>query len=230
MIKTLSTYGQYLKYPRLLRMSKNKATLRKDFLWLLVLNLMFALTIGLTYFVLLKFKLITKYEEFDLFKFGFPAALFLVVVLAPVCEEFLFRWQLTKPKLSIWFVAISAALLASSFTKDDYIRFFIIIFFLFIALLSTILIDKLKRLKAVYLFRTYYVFLFYYTAIIFGYVHISNIKGLTLSDPSFVLYISSQIFGGLTMGYIRVKYGLKYSMILHASFNAVLVPIAWFCR
>jgi hypothetical protein len=81
--------------------------------------------------------------------------------------------------------------------------------------------------KAVKLFRGYYVFLFYYTAVIFGYVHISNIKGLTIADLSFVLYISSQLFGGLTMGYIRLKYGLGYSMLFHGCFNAIAIPIAW---
>ncbi|WP_317172487.1 type II CAAX prenyl endopeptidase Rce1 family protein [Pedobacter foliorum] len=75
-------------------------------------------------------------------------------------------------------------------------------------------------------FRTYYVFLFYYTAILFGYIHIANTKELTMADPSFVLYIGSQIFGGLSMGYLRVKYGLKYGILLHAAFNFIAVPLA----
>ncbi|AOM76317.1 hypothetical protein BFS30_03580 [Pedobacter steynii] len=92
-------------------------------------------------------------------------------------------------------MAISAALFASSFTKDEYIRFFIIIFFLFIALLSTILIDKLERLKAVYVFRTYYVFLFYYTAIIFLFsLSVIGNAFTKLYDLQFVLKMVTCLF------------------------------------
>lgn len=227
MIETLSTYWQYLKYPRLPQQLADKKAVWKELLWLLILDLAFALVITIIYYTLLKFQLIVKYEDSDLFKYGFPVAMLLGVVVAPLAEELVFRWQLRKPKVSIWFVGISAALITGSFLKNDNVLFAIYIAFFIATLTVTILTDKLKRLKAVHVFRNYYVFLFYYTAIIFGYVHMSNIKGLTLSDPSFILYIGSQIFGGLTMGYIRVKYGLKYSMLLHAVFNAIMVPLAW---
>lgn len=227
MLESLSAYWQYLKYPRLLVLSKDKKMLWKDLLWLLILDIAFATLIGITYYSLLHFKLIRKYEELDLFEYGFPIAMFFGVVFAPVAEELLFRWQLRKPKWSILFVLISIAIIAWTFIKNDYVLFFIGLGLLIIGLVGVMVIDKLERLKKVKVFRTYYVFLFYYTAILFGYIHITNAKGLTLADPSFVFYIGSQIFGGLSMGYLRVKYGLKYGILLHAAFNFIALPLAW---
>ncbi|MGQ7853262.1 CPBP family glutamic-type intramembrane protease [Pedobacter sp. WC2501] len=71
-------------------------------------------------------------------------------------------------------------------------------------------------------------YLFYYAAIIFGLTHLGNIKGLTLSDPAFPLFVSSQIFTGLSLGFIRIKYGLGYSMLLHGCFNFILVLLTFF--
>lgn len=227
MLESLSAYWQYLKYPRLLVLSKDKNMLWKDFLWLLILDIAFATLIGIVYYSLLHFKLIKEYEEFDIFKYGFPLAMLLGAVIAPLTEELVFRWQLRKPKLSLLFVLISVGIVTWTFVKNDYALFFIGLGLLVIGLFAVFLMDKLNRLRRVKVFRTYYVFLFYYTAILFGYIHITNIKGLTLADPSFILYIISQIFGGLSMGYLRVKYGLKYSILLHATFNTIAIPLAW---
>ena len=227
MLESLSAYWQYLKYPRLLVLSKDKKMLWKDLLWLLVLDIAFAALIGVIYYSLLHFKLIREYEEFDLFKFGFPLAMFFGVVFAPFAEELLFRWQLRKPKWSVLFVLMSIAIIAWTFIKNDYVLFFIGLGLLIIGLVGLMVIDNLERLRKVKVFRAYYVFLFYYTAIFFGYIHITNAKGLTLADPSFIFYIGSQIFGGLSMGYLRVKYGLKYGILLHAAFNFIALPLAW---
>ncbi|SMC60662.1 CPBP family glutamic-type intramembrane protease [Pedobacter nyackensis] len=227
MTETLSAYWQYLKRPHLIKLVTDRTMLWKDILGLSILNFVFAGMVCLVYWLLLKFNLIIKYEEYDLFQWGLLIAMVLGVIVAPILEEFVFRWHLRKPKLSVWFVLISLALLISSFTSNEYIKFFIFISLLVMGLSVFPVIEKLSREKVVKLFRGYYVFLFYYTAVIFGYIHIINIKGLTVADLSFIIYISSQLFGGLTMGYIRVKYGLVYSMVLHGCFNAVAIPIAW---
>ncbi|MGY4386292.1 hypothetical protein ACVWYN_003343 [Pedobacter sp. UYP24] len=227
MIETLSTYWQFLKHPSLLKQSQNKKMLWQDMLWLFLLDIVFASLIVFAGYTLQKFKLIRQYESVDIFKHGFAWALLLGIILAPLSEEFLFRWQLRNPKYSTWFVAISSVIIATSSTKSDFAKFFIIIGFIVAAIVISSIVGNLKRHKSIVLFRAYYVFLFYYTAIVFGYIHISNIKGLTMTDPSFILYIGSQIFGGLSLGYIRIKYGLKYSILLHACINAFILPIAW---
>ena len=230
MIETLSDYRRFLKKPQLLRLSNNRKTLLNDVFWLILLDFVFIGLLMLIYTSLKKSKVIVNYEEYDIFEHGFAWAMVLGIILAPLFEELIFRWQLRKPKLSVWFVVISAGSLVCSSTSDDYLRFFAIIFFIGLGLSAFVVFEKSNRLNAIRRFRQYYVFLFYYTAIIFGYVHLSNFKGLTLSDPSFIIYISSQIFGGLSMGYIRVKYGLLYSMLMHGCINAILIPIAWLMK
>lgn len=223
MKETLVNYFSFLRYPRLLKLSKDKNTLQKDFFWLFLLNLLFTGIILSIYMVLLNFKLIREYEDFDPFKMYGPFwGMMMIVIAAPLLEESLFRFQLRRYTLSIWFVVISLALVFFSFIDDEPVRFFVGIVFFIIAVLATLMKEKMSIRKGYLIWKKYYVFLFYYTALIFGYIHITNMKGLTVSDPSFVLYIGSQIFGGMTMGYIRIKYGLIYSILFHACFNLVV--------
>lgn len=223
MIETFSAYWQFLKKPQLLKLATDKTKVWKDMFWLLVLHFAFAILINLIHYLLLKFKLIVSYESFDLFQFGFILAMVLGAVAVPLAEEVLFRWQLRKPKVSLWFILLSLGCLISSFTGNKYVGLAIFTCLFVIGLMIHSRVEKWSRMKTILVFRKYYVFLFYYTAIIFGYIHISNMKRLTLADPSFIIYISSQILGGLGLGYIRVKYGLVYSILMHAAFNGVLI-------
>jgi hypothetical protein len=151
-------------------------------------------------------------------------------VAAPVIEECIFRWQLRKIKLSIYFVMVSLMFSMLWFTENDKVLFFGALSLLVFAILFHLVMSRLRGKRASIAWRRYYVFLFYFTAIIFGLVHMSNTKDLTFAEPSFPLYVSSQIFGGLALGYIRLKYGLPYSMLFHSIFNLIAVPIAWFMR
>ncbi len=66
---------------------------------------------------------------------------------------------------------------------------------------------------------------FYVIALLFGYIHISNYElntSVLLFSP---LLIAPQFFVGLYLGYIRVKFGLLWSIALHASYNGFLLSI-----
>lgn len=64
---------------------------------------------------------------------------------------------------------------------------------------------------------------FYLFAVIFGFVHISNF-GLTtnvlLLSP---ILIAPQVILGGYLGFIRVRFGLIWSILLHASYNAFFI-------
>lgn len=66
---------------------------------------------------------------------------------------------------------------------------------------------------------------FYIVAILFGYIHISNYE-LT---PSVILFspllIAPQAFVGLYLGFIRIRFGLIWSIALHACYNGLLFSI-----
>lgn len=228
---TLYNYWQFLKKPRLLKMSKDKNELVKDLVWLFVLDYLFAALVIGVHGIFLHYKLVKEYENFDFFKeFGFWLSLLFAGVAAPLIEESIFRWQLTKRLLSIYFVFISVGLVAASFVPNDHFKFIIFIVSIVVAIVIHLMISRLNGRAALKTWRKYYIYIFYFTAIIFGYVHYTNIKGLTPSDPVIIFYILSQIFTGLSLGYLRVKYGLKYAILFHACFNIIAITLAWLLK
>jgi membrane protease YdiL (CAAX protease family) len=69
--------------------------------------------------------------------------------------------------------------------------------------------------------KSYFVFLYYISSLLFGYVHIFNYH-LNDSHYFFIPFIiMTQIFGGFTLGYIRIIYGFWYGVLLHALFNVL---------
>ncbi len=68
---------------------------------------------------------------------------------------------------------------------------------------------------------------FYVFAVLFGLVHITNFKITTnvlLLTP--ILVAPQTILGGF-FGFIRVRFGLGWSMALHACYNGILMLIAF---
>lgn len=227
MNKTFSAYWQFLKKPQLLKVSDDKKVLERDFLWLLLLDLSIASVLTLIFWVLTKFKLINEYKEADIIKdYGIYLASFLVCIIAPLTEEILFRWYLTKRYASNYFVFFAISGIIISYIKNEYIGFSVFLLFLLIAIYSHNRLKRLSQTNKQNLWRTCFPFIFYFSALIFGLIHLSNYEGLTVKDPTFILYISSQIVGGLSLGYIRIKHGLKYSIFYHAAFNMIGFSLA----
>jgi len=95
---------------------------------------------------------------------------FAVVVLAPLLEEFAFRWPMV-------------------FFKD----------------------------------KSFFRYVFYALTLIFGFYHITNFEitpTILLLSP---LLVTPQIFAGIILGFIRVRFGLLWAIALHAIYNLVLV-------
>ncbi|WP_421945399.1 type II CAAX prenyl endopeptidase Rce1 family protein [Pedobacter sp.] len=225
MIETLSTYWDFLKSPKLLKQITNRKTLWSEFLWLLMVSLLFAGLILSFYIVLAHFKVIKEYEEkLDfLKKYGVTVAFIIACVFAPIFEEYLFRWHLRKRYATVYFLCFSFAIITIYLIDSSYLIWPILIFFL---TLSFVLHGYLKRIstsRRLSIWNKTYPFVFYFTAIFFGIVHFTNMKGLTLSDPSFLIYTSSQMFSGISMGYLRIKFGIKYSILFHGVFNFILM-------
>ena len=68
---------------------------------------------------------------------------------------------------------------------------------------------------------------FYVFAILFGLVHITNFKitpSVLLLAPILVM---PQIFVGGFLGFIRVRFGLLWSIALHGSYNGILMLISF---
>ncbi|WP_161805897.1 type II CAAX prenyl endopeptidase Rce1 family protein [Pedobacter sp. Hv1] len=227
MKQSLLEFWHFLQSPKLLKINKDKKMLKRDFLTLFLLNVLFAIVLMLVYELFLKLKLIKEYDSWDVFKeLGIFWGLLTGVLFAPLLEEYLFRWHLRKRSVSIYFWFLSIAVIVMSNIEDIRLNVLIFTIGLGVAVFSQAMLKKQGQTKQAIFWHTFYPFLFYFSALVFGFVHMSNIKGLTLEDPSFLFYISSQIVGGLTMGYLRVKYGLIYSILFHACFNGFALGLA----
>ncbi len=146
------------------------------------------------------------------------------VLFAPITEECLFR-LLLKPKYNnlIIFLLLMLPLSLYVLSKESYITFTII---------STIeLIILMTILQNTYLYKLqkciikHFRFFFYFSILSFGLVHITNFTfpkinfWVILCTP---LLVSPQIFMGSIFGYIRMRFGFTYSVLLHTTINGVI--------
>ena len=68
---------------------------------------------------------------------------------------------------------------------------------------------------------------FYFFALTFGFMHISNFEltsNVVLLSPLLVL---PQIILGGYFGYIRVHFGLQWSLLLHGCYNGLLISLSF---
>ncbi|MEM6644553.1 MAG: CPBP family intramembrane glutamic endopeptidase [Bacteroidota bacterium] len=118
---------------------------------------------------------------------------FMAVVLAPIVEEFFFRTFITLRRFYPLLLFIDAATGPKRFKR---IR------------------NSLK------LWNGLFPFLIYASALLFGYVHIFNFEG-EVSWWKVPLAVLPQIIMGLLLAFIRVRYGLVWSMFSHAFWNLI---------
>jgi len=162
----------------------------------------------------------------------------LAVVLAPISEEFLFRFHLRYNPLIVLFVAIVAIVLAGlvynyyspetfeSLQEISQLQALVVSPFglsvvLILALLAMIIGYLLVKGSKYSLVEKEFPFIFYLTALVFGMVHISNF-GL---DPDkwylAPLLVLPQLILACYLGYIRIRNNIGYSIYIHALNNAI---------
>lgn len=146
------------------------------------------------------------------------------VLFAPLIEEGMFRLFL-KPKLNnlIGFLLLMFPSTLYLLFKENYIIFTIIssieLAFLIAILKNTYLIKLQKCIIK------YFRFFFYLSILSFGFAHITN---FTFPEINFwviictPLLVSPQIFMGSILGFIRMKYGFKHSVLLHTTINGIV--------
>ncbi|TCP26808.1 hypothetical protein EV195_102150 [Tenacibaculum skagerrakense] len=103
------------------------------------------------------------------------------------------------------------------------------IFIFFLAVILAPVLEELIFRAPLTLFynKNYFKPAFYVFAILFGLVHITNFTITTnvlLLAP--ILVLPQTILGGY-LGFIRVKFGLAWSILLHATYNAFFILISF---
>ena len=156
-------------------------------------------------------------NKFGHFKF------FFVVIYVPALEELIFRLPL---KIKTSFISFSLGMLLYSLFGFSYTHFEITLLkpylgvLLFLVSLPLALNFILKKLNVVELIIKNYKVYFYLLATGFALVHIGNFKPINYNLIFlYPFYVLPQFVMGVSMGYVRNKYGLQYSLLLHSLIN-----------
>lgn len=144
------------------------------------------------------------------------------VILSPIIEEISFRLWLKKGKYNFQLGLIGALIiLIASIQKILSNNIFI----LPEILTSTILITSIlfSKFKPIF-FQKYYRYFTYTSFITFGFLHIGNYPDLeTIHYSLYPIMALPYISLGALLGYTRISYDIRASIILHASIN--IVPV-----
>lgn len=197
---------------------ERKKPLIKDLIKLFGINLLAFIPLRLIIIFVSKKFGITQVNFFEL------STLFILytVFLAPVIEEFVFRsWFKWSRINSIILIILFVALIAVSFFRAKTLFCVVIMLILGIILFS---LSRARKQKVIELISTKIKYFYWGSSIVFGLVHASNFVGNIwyLIGFSFILG-SPQIVGGLIFGFTRLKYGLRYSILIHILNNSLLL-------
>ena len=144
------------------------------------------------------------------------------VLIGPVFEEVLFRLLLrfTKRNLIIFFAVLGALSLYYIFQ----LKVKAVIILSLIMLIIVVFLQFYSRRKIELFISSNFKYFFYFTAISFGLLHAFNFTGNISLIITFSLIIGGpQIIAGLILGFIRMKYGIVYSILFHMMINSIAI-------
>lgn len=208
----MDLFFKYLKNPHYI---KNEKIYWHLFLKLLISFYVISIPIGLICGQLIKlmnfYDLEFHYSTFKILVAG--------IILGPIIEELFFRFLL-KPKYNnlIIFFCFSIGMIILSLIKSNKQY---LIFFFATGFVSFFFIRNKKYLRiAQKYFIKHFCYIFYLSCILFGFYHITNYSPITyklvLIMPIIVL---PQIISSTFIGFIRMKFGIIYSILFHSVTN-----------
>ncbi len=212
----MKEFVNYIESPYFL--PKNEKINIKQFLKLLLLNFAISIFLG---FLLIAISKITG-EKLDVNQSLSLKFKFYVIFIGPILEEIYFRLLLRISKKNLIIFSVNNLFVTIFFVLNKH--YFIAGMLVFINILMILLI-QFKTLEVVKRFLinnfNYY---FYVSAILFGILHIFNFNVLSVQVILLAFILTSkQITGGIFLGYIRMKYGIKYSMLFHSLVNLIVL-------
>lgn len=146
----------------------------------------------------------------------------LMCIWIPVLEECIFRlWiNLGKKEVGIAFAMLYIGLyghIFSHFSQHTVYRIVIAIV-IFITIYKLEMLHNLFRKKRNITLNI----ASYFSIIAFGLVHITNYNSLTISQvPYIVFIILPQLFAGIILAFIRLRYGFAFSILYHVANNSI---------
>ncbi|MCU0440807.1 MAG: CPBP family glutamic-type intramembrane protease [Bacteroidia bacterium] len=178
------------------------------------------------------FKAAEIYESLK--QLGWLLFYFIGAILFPVIEELLFRLHLKSVKGSYIFYLficfVLAVLLINAFflrTQVAVALFVLLCVFLFTILLTWPYLKQYQFTCIRFLLKYFHIHV-WLSAVVFAMMHVTNYTlysttALLLSP----LLVLPQLFAGLTLSYIRLKYGILSSIIMHGLHNGLLFTVMY---
>ncbi|MFZ4521620.1 MAG: hypothetical protein ACOYNC_07940 [Bacteroidales bacterium] len=185
--------------------------------------------------ILPKYLPVTK--ELQLRAFSLPPGsiqLFLSVGLfIPIIEELIFRLPLQYSNTNIVIsLSFSIAMIFSEIYKFQFLKPYTSIQIFASALLVILVLgfvfQKYLILPEVFqsLYNKFNIPVFYLFVFAFAILHTVNIKNLTLSLlPVASCYIGQKLLMSFSLSYLRIKYGLIYSIAMHCLNNSIALLV-----
>ncbi|ERM83192.1 CAAX amino terminal protease [Rhodonellum psychrophilum GCM71 = DSM 17998] len=140
----------------------------------------------------------------------------LAIVIAPLLEEPIYRLHLDFKKSSIWW-GLGLSLLLISEVWIPVALLWIWLFFL----LYKVNKGEMPNLK-------YSIFI---SSVLFGLVHLMNFTDFDYAQYFYWVpfMVGAQCLIGLVLSYVRLNYGMKWGIIFHGVYNAILIiPAVYF--
>ena len=197
----------------------------------IIFNFIFLVLFG----ILQKYLPISKFIDIRWFSFpiGSVQTFLLVGLILPIIEEIIFRLPLQYSNTNI-IVSLSFIIswIFSGIYKLQFLKPYTIIQTVAFALLFiSILCFVFKRHSSIptviqSLYNKWNISIFYAFVFSFALLHLITYKNLTIAlIPIVVLAISHKLIIGFSLSYLRIKYGILYSIVLHCLINSVLITV-----
>jgi uncharacterized protein len=165
---------------------------------------------------------------------GILPTILLMVILAPLIEELIFRfylpsrlWSLFSYLLIILVILIKLTLVFKGKSFTSYLIYIELIVFLGICVYIFSHFEDSFTFKKIFLKA--FPYHIWFSAILFGAIHVFNYSFTSQTNKLLVpLLVLPQLFGGMALAYVRLKYGLLWSFVLHGIHNLVLTIAIYF--
>jgi len=224
--EVLNDFIGYLRKPDPFIKQRFKFIPFRDLFLLVVLSLVASQILESLVHLLANFKIIAPEPKsvFDSDKYSNWEIALVGILVAPPIEELLFRYQLRSINFLCFFIGI----IAFSFVANSNNNLVIFLFGLttLISIIFTIRYLNNNHKIKYRIVKSAFPFSFYWVAIVFGLVHITNFLDFKDYGPLIFLWVLPQLFGGLILGFTRMRYGFYSGILLHSVYNLIGIGLS----
>jgi uncharacterized protein len=147
------------------------------------------------------------------------------IIFAPIIEEVLHRGFLSVKGKFLWSLLLCLVFMGVQAIIQNYQFLSFFYFGLFFCLLLALIYSKNASRIIVSIFRNHFTVYFYFVVIAFSVSHFSDIQNEIGMIDKITILVISYFPIAVILGYLRLKFGLKYSILFHALINLGVLSI-----